>query len=63
MGIEKRTWIKKAKLNGSLIGILVLPRSPHIGSRIFLRDYKADYKHCLFIVIKIDDEYVYLERA
>lgn len=63
MSITRKEWKRKAKMEGRIIGILVLSKEPKIGSNILLPDTENSFKHPIRArVIKIDGEFVYIEK-
>lgn len=62
--MRKNEWIRKAELNGKILGTLVLPKPPHVGSKILLPGVKDSSNHSIHVkVVKIEDDCVYLKRT
>jgi len=62
MRIKNSRWSKTAKLDGKIIGTLVLPREPKEGSNIILPKINKSERPIHVSVLKIDEEFIDLKR-
>jgi len=63
MNTKRIAWKRKAILDDKILGTLVLPREPHIGSKIHLPGIKDSSNHSVHVkVIEIESDLVRLTR-